>query len=447
MGIIMSALAAAGNAGADSIDKNLAQQRQMELDRSRSDLETAKAKSIIDYQKSATLDAENQRRQGIQDRIGAAKGSIVDAQVADKYAGSDAAVAAADAGQTGSQLTPDQRAAIGQSKGIDKAQFAADPHSYIKAAMASGDIDPKEVAQLVQQEDSIRRQELAQQAQFAHADKSQAEQFRQSLSSQERSQNFAASQQRQSQLFQAGESEKSRALTREYRMTDPNVVETNAQAIAAGKMPPLTGNALRSPGAAATMARVMDIKPDYSAKDYGTGAKAEKDFATGKQGNSVRSFNVALSHLDTLGNMADALKNNDTRLFNKFGNMVATQIGSPAPTNFEAVKHIVGDEIVKAITGSGGALGDREAAAKTIDAANSPAQLRGVINSYKELMVGQLHGLADQYKATTGRDDFDTKYLSDAARSISHARNPAPGVSAPTTGSVMTYDPATGGFR
>jgi hypothetical protein len=196
-------------------------------------------------------------------------------------------------------------------------------------------------------------------------------------------------------------------------------MEVNAKAIANGQLAPISGYGLRSPGAAMIMARVLEINPDYSAKDYGTGSKAEKDFATGKLGNTVRSFNVALAHLDTLSNLADALDNNDTQIINKIGNAVATQTGAAAPTNFNAAKHIVADEIVKAVTGSSGALGDREAAAKTVDAANSPAQLKGVINTYKELMNGQLTGLRYQYQATTGKKDFDDKYLMDGARAMS----------------------------
>lgn len=221
-------------------------------------------------------------------------------------------------------------------------------------------------------------------------------------------------------------------------------MEVNAKAIANGQLAPISGYGLRSPGAAMIMARVLEINPDYSAKDFGSSSKAEKDFATGKLGNTVRSFNVALAHLDTLSNLADALDNNDTQIINKIGNAVATQTGAAAPTNFNAAKHIVADEIVKAVTGSAGALGDREAAAKTVDAANSPAQLKGVINTYKELMNGQLTGLRYQYQATTGKKDFDDKYLMDGARAMSH---PGAKPSAVTQSSVLTYDPKTGGFH
>lgn len=203
-----------------------------------------------------------------------------------------------------------------------------------------------------------------------------------------------------------------------------DAVENNAQMIASGKLPPMTGNALRTPLGMKTMARVAEINPDYQGVDYGTRQKAEKDFATGKQGNTVRSFNVALAHLDSLDQLADALNNKDSLAINKIGNYVATQTGSPAPTNFVAAKKIVADEIVKAIVGSGGGVQDREEAARSIDAANSPAQLKGVISTYKDLMRGQIGGLRQQYESTTGRNDFDTKYLSESGRVVEHGAAP-----------------------
>lgn len=203
-------------------------------------------------------------------------------------------------------------------------------------------------------------------------------------------------------------------------------MEVQAKAIANGQLPALTGMSLRSPGAGLVMARVLEINPDYSGKDYGVGSKAEKDFATGKQGNSVRSFNVGIAHLDTLTGLASALNNGDLPLFSKIGNAVAVQTGQEAPTDFNAAKKIVGDEIVKAVTGSSGAVADREALEKSLSAASSPAQLLGVIKTYKNLMAGQLMGLAHQYKATTGKDDFESKYLTDEARQVFHGAAPAP---------------------
>lgn len=440
-GIIMGALGGLGQGmqqTGQALNQSALQDQQLagqkDLMQLQNDLALQKEQAVLDM-KSAAAQRE---RQNMADSIAQAQQGVINGRVQQTYGDYDAA--AAGTPNSGTPLTPDQQAVIQQAapmvadeKAATLAQLAADPHTYITAAMSKGYIDPAKVAELAMQEDAMKRQEDAQDALFEHQDQAQ----------------------QRSQDFQANENAKQREATRQNiqmtRMLDPDTIESNAQAIATGKLPAITGNGLRSPSGAAIMARVMQINPAYSGADYGTSAKAEKDFATGKQGNSVRSFNVALSHLDTLAKAADALNNGNMQVFNKIGNMVSSQTGNPAPANFDAVKHIVGDEIVKAITGSGGALGDRKAAADTLAAANSPQQLAGVINQYKELMVGQINGLRDQYKAATGRDDFDSKYLSEAARTVAHAGAGGPQLVpnpvAPPASGVLTYDPKTGTFH
>lgn len=150
------------------------------------------------------------------------------------------------------------------------------------------------------------------------------------------------------------------------------------------------------------------------AADFGATGKSVGAFSTGKQGDLLRSFNVGISHLNTLDGLVGALNNGDIQAFNKMGNAYAQQTGNPAPTNFDAAKAIVGDEIIKAIVGGGGALADRENAQNQINRANSPQQLRGVIQTYKELMAGQLSGLKKQYSDTTHRDNFDSRLSPEA---------------------------------
>ena len=214
------------------------------------------------------------------------------------------------------------------------------------------------------------------------------------------------------------------SLQLQQQQLDPALIETGAKMIAEGKAPMLTGRAALTLAGAAQNKRALEINPDLQGQSFKTTAATETAFAKGKEGQSVRSFNVSLEHLDTLGNLADALNNNDTRMINSIGNQFALQTGKPSPTNFNAAKKIVADEIVKAIVGSGGGVADREEAARTIDAANSPAQLKGVISTYKELMAGQLTGLKNQYVAGGGKQDFDKTFLTDKSRSMLAARHP-----------------------
>lgn len=201
----------------------------------------------------------------------------------------------------------------------------------------------------------------------------------------------------------------------DLKQGDAATIETNAKLIANYQSQPLSSFALRSPWGQQVMARVLEMNPNYNSNEYGARSKAYKDFSTGQQGNAVRSFNVALDHLNTLRQLSDALNNGNFTAVNQIGNFISQQTGNPAPTNFDATKKIVGDEIVKAIIGKGGGVSDREEAARTISKANSPAQLIGVIDKYSDLMASQLGGLKHQYETSTGRNDFET-LLSDRAK-------------------------------
>jgi hypothetical protein len=162
------------------------------------------------------------------------------------------------------------------------------------------------------------------------------------------------------------------------------------------------------------MKKFMDENPDATAEDiqkatqsFQGGQSGYSRFTSGKQGDTVRSFNVLVDHLGTLNDAATALNNGDIKLFNRTAQAIAEQTGKPAPTNFDATKELVGDEVAKSIIGASGSLADREAIKASISRASSPAQLAGVIDQYRKLATGQLHGLEFQYKGATGRDDFN----------------------------------------
>jgi hypothetical protein len=183
-----------------------------------------------------------------------------------------------------------------------------------------------------------------------------------------------------------------------------------AKNIAEGNIPPLTG-----PNSTRIMNEVIAMKPDYSARDYNLQTSAVKAFNQGKQGDKVRSLNVVMEHFTTLEKAADALQSGDVRAINAVSQFIQTQTGKPAPGNFNAVKEILADEIIASVVPGVGALADRVALKKTILAASSPEQLKGIVANYKELIGGQLSGLEKQYSASTGRTDFKSRYLTPAA--------------------------------
>lgn len=170
-------------------------------------------------------------------------------------------------------------------------------------------------------------------------------------------------------------------------------------------------------------------------QDIGSRTKAVKDFSTGKQGQQVNAFNTAIDHLGTMSKLTDALQNNDIKAFNALGNTVARQTGQPAPTDFNAAKQIVTAEVIKAVVASGGGVTERQEAERNFADANSPQQLKGIINTYKQLLGGQLNSLNLQYENTTGRKDFSTKLTPEAKNTVAKLRGETT-----TTGALAPAD-------
>lgn len=194
---------------------------------------------------------------------------------------------------------------------------------------------------------------------------------------------------------------------------DPKV-DAAAKLIARYDQAPLTSMALRTPFGQAVTQKVLELNPEYHGEEFPKRQAAYKAFATGKQGDQVRAFNVGISHLNTASDLADALGNGDIPAINKISQAWAQATGSAAPTNLDTAKEVIKGEIVKAVVGGQAAAGDRERALAGIDRASSPAQLKGAIQVAQKLMGGQLGGLRRQYENSTGRKDFESQLSPDS---------------------------------
>lgn len=202
--------------------------------------------------------------------------------------------------------------------------------------------------------------------------------------------------------------QKAKLTGEEFLKTVPPDMQSLVKGVAAYEINPTTfsnrGQRER------VLAAVRQFDPTYNETEYGQRALTIKRFASGPQGNTLRSMNVGIDHLHTLQEYADALSNNNVQLINAAANKFKQQFGFDAPTNFNAVKAIVGSEVSKAIVGSQGALADREEIKKDLTTASSPAQLKGIIGAYKKLMAGQVRGLQQQYESS-GLKDFHKRLL------------------------------------
>jgi len=144
---------------------------------------------------------------------------------------------------------------------------------------------------------------------------------------------------------------------------------------------------------------VAQYNPDFDATAFSTRKNANTAFTTGIQGRQLLAFGSAVKHLETLGGLIDALDNKDVIQLNRLNNLWEKQTGQTAVTNFDAAKGIVAKEIMKAIVTGGGGIEERQELSRLMDAAKSPQQLRGVVDTYYELMKAQQENLMIQRDA------------------------------------------------
>lgn len=166
------------------------------------------------------------------------------------------------------------------------------------------------------------------------------------------------------------------------------------------------------------MASVLQANPEYHEGEFENRNKARAAFNTGKQGDTVRSLNVSVAHLETLRDLGKAIKNQDLKGFNALAQRFAEEFGVAAPTNFDTAKAIVADEVAKGVIGGQTAQADRETLAASLKRSGSPEQIEGAINTFQSLLGGQLKGLRDQYTRSTGAKDFESFLLPETRKAL-----------------------------
>jgi hypothetical protein len=132
---------------------------------------------------------------------------------------------------------------------------------------------------------------------------------------------------------------------------------------------------------------------------FQTDKAMQKYMTSGKGGENIGYFNTAVNHLELLEKVGDALNNGDLPAVNRIGNILATETGEEAPTDFNAVKNAVAGEVAKVFTGRGATVEEITAINQTINNAQSPEQILGAIRYYKDLMGGKLGAMRSQWDA------------------------------------------------
>lgn len=197
-----------------------------------------------------------------------------------------------------------------------------------------------------------------------------------------------------------------------------------ANLIATYKTHPLSPMSLTRPQAKVIMSQVMKINPDFNATYYDPIQAARKEtLPNGKIKTNVDAANTAVAHLDLLDQYGQALGNKDMQAINSLKNKFGEQMGNPAPTNFDGVKHQVAGELVGILKKNGIADQDSlNAVNDSMKKISSPQQLSGFIDSQMQVMGGKIHTVRQDIAALPGIPKDDPLHSSvdfnDTARKV-----------------------------
>jgi hypothetical protein len=145
-----------------------------------------------------------------------------------------------------------------------------------------------------------------------------------------------------------------------------------------------------------------------------------KDYTSGKTAQTINGLNTSIQHMAALEPVVDAMGNGNLTVLNKAANFFKQQTGNPAPTNFAALKEFVSGEVAKAVLPGGGGEAERKALADPINAANSPAQLKQAIETYKTALAGKTEALRNQWDVGTrgSQGDFNKFLLPETKKAL-----------------------------
>ena len=134
--------------------------------------------------------------------------------------------------------------------------------------------------------------------------------------------------------------------------------------------------------------------------DIQSGARRKlfTSFTAGEDANQLKSLNTVMGHLGKLQKTSIELDNTRFPTVNEFLNYVSVKTGEDAVTNFNVAKKAVADELSTVLKGRA-TEGEVKRWNEAINAAQSPKQLQGAIETAMDLIEGRMQALGNKYEA------------------------------------------------
>lgn len=132
------------------------------------------------------------------------------------------------------------------------------------------------------------------------------------------------------------------------------------------------------------------------------------------------SLNTVADHLQLVQQYAEELKNGQIPRANAIANRIATELGKPEVTSFEAGRDIMADEVVRLLTSTGGTEADRKGMQSRLSSAMSPQQLAGALTAFNQFVGGRFEALEQHYAGNDPdrKKHFEEEMLTEKGRQV-----------------------------
>jgi hypothetical protein len=181
------------------------------------------------------------------------------------------------------------------------------------------------------------------------------------------------------------------------KQQDP-ALAAQVKAVSEGRLPMPPASA-RAPNAQRLIQAVSQYDPEgVSNIQDGSRKRLFTSFTAGEDANQLKSLNTVMGHLGKLQNTAAALNNSSYPMLNSFLNSVSLNTGEDAVSNFNVAKKAVADELSTVLKGRA-TEGEVKRWNEAINAAQSPKQLQGAIETAVDLIEGRMQALGNKYEA------------------------------------------------
>lgn len=170
---------------------------------------------------------------------------------------------------------------------------------------------------------------------------------------------------------------------------------------------------------------------------------ARNTFLHGQEATNLRYLNTAYNHMGLLNEAAEQLNNTNLPALNKIALALGIQEGKSAPVVYDNIRHYVSSEMNKFYSNGHGGLAQLEMVANSIDKAQSPEQMRGVMKNNIELLDGAADSYDAQYQHIMGNAYTPKGFLSGTAQATRDSLTASTAQTGSTNNAAQQVHPQT----